>query len=274
MDQLATFRQDALSAAQAGQIEQAERAMLAMPQADCPLAHHFGPGVYIRELSMKAGTWAIGHRQRFEHLNILLQGSLRMDNADGSTTDLQAPMIFTGQPGRKIGYVLEDMVWLNVYAADERDVDALEARFVEKSQAWLELAGARLEQQIKAREADRLDFAAQPMDPVQGRDVDAGATAFVRPSAIHGMGAFVPATVEAFHTVGCAVSQGIRSALGRYLNHSTTPNAILVRRPDGDVDIVALVRIRGPQGGQLGDEVTIDYEQAARLFNQHKELLP
>lgn len=241
--------------------------MLAMPQADCPLAHHFGPGVYIRELSMKAGTWAIGHRQRFEHLNILLQGSVRMVNADGSTTDLQAPMIFTGQPGRKIGYVLEDMVWLNVYAADERDVDALEARFVEKSQAWLELAGARREAQSQAHEGDRLDFAGMPDDPVQGRDeLDADAS-LIRPSAIHGMGVFVPASVEAFHTVGCAVAGGNRTAIGRYLNHSATPSAILVRKPDGDVDIVAIARIRGLQGGQLGDEVTIDYEQAASLFN-------
>lgn len=274
MDELAQILQDPTPAAAQVRLERAERAMLAMPQADCPVAHHFGPGVYVRELSMKAGTWAIGHRQKFEHLNILLQGAVRMVNEDGSTTDLHAPMIFTGQPGRKVGYVLKDMVWLNVYAADERDVEALEARFVEKSEAWLELAGARLEQQRREREADRLDFTAQPTDPVRGLDIDAGATALVRPSAIHGMGVFVPATVEAFHTVGCAVSEGVRSALGRYLNHSATPNAILVRRPEGDVDIVALTQIRGPQGGQLGDEVTIDYEQAERLFMTQKELLP
>jgi hypothetical protein len=120
-----------------------EALLLGQPQAHCPLMHYFGPGVYVREVSMQAGTMAIGHRQRFEHLNILLKGAVEMVNEDGSTQVLRAPLIFTGKPGRKIGLVLEDMVWLNVYAAEERDVEALEARFVDKSEQWLEMDALR-----------------------------------------------------------------------------------------------------------------------------------
>ena len=34
-----------------------EKEMLEMPQADCPVAHHFGPGIYIREVTLPAGIF-------------------------------------------------------------------------------------------------------------------------------------------------------------------------------------------------------------------------
>lgn len=114
-----------------------ESVLLNQPQADCPVAHYFGPGVYVREVSMKAGTFAIGHRQKFPHLNVLLQGAVEMLNEDGSTDVVRAPLIFTGQPGRKVGLVLEDVIWLNVYAAEQADPAVLEDRFVDKSPDWL-----------------------------------------------------------------------------------------------------------------------------------------
>lgn len=257
--------------------EQIERQLLAMPQADCPVAHHFGPGVYVRELSMKAGTWAIGHHQKFEHLNVLLQGAVRLVNEDGSTTDLRAPLIFTGKPGRKVGFVLEDMVWLNIYAADERDVEALEVKFIEKSRQWLDHEADRLQALTTQQEPSRVAFAALGLDdvlPEQQRSSDLQAGLEIRQSAIHGRGVFVSATVEAFQAIGHAVIGGARTQAGQFLNHSDQPNALLVRLADGDVQIVTLARVRGPQGGQPGDEVTIDYQQAATLFANHEEALP
>ena len=53
-----------------------EKEMLGMPQADCPVAHHFGPGIYIREVTLPAGIFAVGHTQRYEHLNIMLTGKV------------------------------------------------------------------------------------------------------------------------------------------------------------------------------------------------------
>ncbi len=133
MSDLITTGQQAL--ALVAQMENAEKELLQHPQADCPVVHHFGPGVCIREVFMAAGTLAIGHKQKFEHLNLMLRGKVMVINDDVTANVLTAPMIFVGKPGRKIGYVLEDMVWQNIYATDETDVKKLEAMFLDKSGA-------------------------------------------------------------------------------------------------------------------------------------------
>lgn len=116
-------------------LELIEGGLLSLPQVECPVVHHFGPGIYIREVTIPAGTLAIGHAQKFHHLNILLKGSVAMI-IDGAVKVVKAPLIFTGSPGRKLGYALEDTVWQNIYATEETDIEKLEDWIVDKSQTW------------------------------------------------------------------------------------------------------------------------------------------
>ena len=76
-------------------MEQPEKTMLQMQQVECSVVHHFGPGVCIREVFMPAGTLAIGHKQKFDHLNVMLRGKVMVANDDGTTQILTAPVIFT-----------------------------------------------------------------------------------------------------------------------------------------------------------------------------------
>lgn len=119
-------------------IEAVEAFMLSLPdevKQDIPVNHHFGPGVYIREITMPAGTMAVGHEQRFDHLNILLTGAVAMYEETGVKV-LRAPMIFVGKPGRKLGMVIEQCTWLNVFATDETDVSKLEEMIAKKSDTF------------------------------------------------------------------------------------------------------------------------------------------
>lgn len=115
-----------------------EAVMLAMPQAECPVFHRFGPGVYIREMLIPAGTLILGHAHRHDHINVMLAGTFALVNDDQTVTVLKAPQFFIGRAGRKIGYAIEDTVWQNIFATEERDLDRLEAMFVEKSDAYLQ----------------------------------------------------------------------------------------------------------------------------------------
>ena len=119
-------------------VQTLEAEFLKQPQANCPVVHRFGPGIYIREVMIPAGTLSIGHRQTTTHLNVMLAGRVMMVNEDGSKTEVVAPTTFVAGPGRKIGYIFEDMVWQNIYATDETDVQKLEAMFLDKSQTWQE----------------------------------------------------------------------------------------------------------------------------------------
>lgn len=124
-----------LSQSLGGDVARMEEFMLTQEQVPCPVIHRFGPGVYMREVKIPAGTMAVGHHQNFEHMNIVLAGRVTILQDDGSTTEVVAPAMYVGKPGRKVGYVHEDLVWLNIYATTETDIDRLEAQLVTKSPA-------------------------------------------------------------------------------------------------------------------------------------------
>jgi hypothetical protein len=262
-------------------IEQVESHLLDLPQVECPVVHHFGPGIYIREVTLPAGTLAIGHAQRFEHLNIMLTGAVAMVGDDGQTKVLRAPMIFVGKPGRKLGYVLETCIWQNVYATDERDIDKLESMFLDKSSTWQAHAEASNQLETYHRREDREDFdlvvklsgfahktvRAQSENPHDQIPMPEGfAPKFtVRDSAIEGKGVFLSTPVEADEVIAPARIDGFRTPAGRYTNHAKNPNAKFIKDQDGNIWLVALRRIAGCSGGNQGEEVTVDYRQALAL---------
>ena len=116
-------------------IEAVIEEVLEMPQAPCPVRHIFGAGIYIREVSIGAGVFSIGHIQKTKHMNHLVKGRVIMLNEDGTTSELSAPAVFVAEPGRKVGLILEDMVWHNIYPTDETDIDTLEDMYLDKSGA-------------------------------------------------------------------------------------------------------------------------------------------
>ena len=119
-------------------IEAAEEQMLAMPQADCPVRHIFHDGVYIREVLLRAGMLVIGHHHKDAQINIMLTGRMIVAT-DSGAYEMSAPQTYIGPEGRKAVYILEDVLWQNVYATNETDIEKLEDMFVDKSQAFLQV---------------------------------------------------------------------------------------------------------------------------------------
>jgi len=259
-------------------VEEAEKAMLQLPQVDCPLVHHFGPNLCIREVFMPKGTMAVGHKQKFKHMNVLLKGKVMMLNEDNSTKILEAPFIFEGEPGRKIGYVLEDMVWQNIYATDLKDSNEVEEFFVEKSENWQNDHNVKLSIEKVAKEADRNDYQkllkecgiSHEIAKEQSENEEDQISVFsnivrVADSAIEGKGLFLTSPIKEGDVICQARIQGKRTQAGRFTNHSVFPNAKMVLLPNGDIDLVAIRDIDGCKGGSLGEEITIDYRQALSL---------
>jgi len=117
-----------------------ESMMLTADQVDCPVQHHFGPGIYIREVFMPAGTYVMGHAHKCEHMNVMLKGKMAVI-VNGEAKVIEGPCIFIGQPGRKFAYIIEDTIFQNIYATTETDIEKLEDMFVEKSEDWKDLMG-------------------------------------------------------------------------------------------------------------------------------------
>jgi hypothetical protein len=265
-----------------------EPKLLALPQVECPVVHHFGPGICIREVSMKAGTFAIGHHQRFEHINILLKGSVTMLDDDGSVVIRSAPLMYIGMPGRKIGYVTEDMVWQNIYATDETDVETIEGIFIDKTMALSNQDETADKLKFISNQGNRNDFRkmiaeigmteeqVRLQSENEGDQIQFPYGSYkvaLSKSFIEGTGMFATAEINDGEVIAPARINGKRTPAGRYVNHSATPNARMVALPGGDIDLVAIASISGSHGGKFGDEITVDYRQAMSTAAQAKELI-
>ena len=105
--------------------ERLERALLALPQVDCPVRHVFAEGLYARELTIPAGVTCTGKVHLTEHISILSKGSITVWTDEGMAT-LEAPAIVTSKPGlKRVGHAHTETVWTTVHATDLKDPDEI-----------------------------------------------------------------------------------------------------------------------------------------------------
>lgn len=266
-------------------VDAGEALCLGRPQVGCQVVHRFGPGIYIRECLIPSGVFVIGHRHKYPHVNIMLAGSINMRHEDEPVPYVvTAPHFYVGKPGRKLGEAIADVVWQNIFATEETDVEKLEARLFDKSPAFLDLAGKVHARSAATREDDRNDFHMVldecNISPYQARaeseregdqiPMPEGWPVVIRKSAIDGLGVFLTSSIQSGQIIGPARLSGKRAPAGRFANHSRNPNAKFVETC-GDAYLVALSDI-APFCSETvpGDEVTVDYRQALSLAGRLK----
>jgi hypothetical protein len=209
----------------------------------------------------------------------MIAGKVTMVNEDGSYTELTAPQVFVSNPGRKIGYIHEDMVWQNVYSTNETDVEKLEDMFLNKSITWQEnqknqnllltldhsLDIADYYSAITEFGFDHKTVRKQTENTNDQIPMPYGNyKMMVSDSKIDGKGVFATGNIELNEVIAPARIDNMRTPAGRYTNHSKNPNALMVLK-DNDIYLVAKKPIFGCFGGNLGEEITIDYRQALNL---------
>lgn len=264
-------------------LRRVERVLMEQDQQPCPVVHRFGPGIYIREVTLPAGCLVVGAKQLRHHLNIMLKGRVTVRKEGGGVETLDGPQWFVGKPGQKVGYVHEDVVWQNVYATDETDIEKLEAMFVDKGDQWGQanarrIAGADLMADVHRADYHRLlaeygiEHETARAQSVNTSDLipfpHGSYKVMVTDSPIEGRGLFATSDIEPGEFICMArVGEG-RTPAGRYTNHSCTPNARFSLTEHGDLMMHATAPIKGMRGGLVGDEITVDYRQALEVRKQ------
>ena len=265
------------------ELEKLEAALLPQEQIDCPVVHKFADGLYIREVTMPAGILAIGHAHKIPCWNEMAVGKIAVPD-NGKVSVMSAPISFTGEAGsRKIGVVIETVVWRNIWPNpdNERDIDKLEARYIDKSDAWKDNDKSESSVSSAFIENDRKDFHAvleeygfsaeevrqqseDESDQIE-MPVEWSIYTAVRKSEIEGRGLFLSWPLNKGDIVAPARIGGKRTPAGRYVNHSKMPNCVFVKNDDGEIHLVAARDISGCKGGDKGEELTVDYRQALEL---------
>jgi hypothetical protein len=265
-----------------GDIGTAEAKGLNMPQVQCPVYHHFGPGIYIRELWIPKGTLIIGHHHRESHLNMMLRGKLRLFGDGGHVHIVEAPFRLVAGPGRKAAYALEDTIWQNIYATEETDVNRLEEILFEKSDQWQEAEIVRTASTVLLPSSyDRMladiNMTAEQVWELSNRSNDMvpfrSSTRRVKVgnSPIHGYGLFATTPFGAGDFIEYSRYGDKRTPAGRFTNHSDAPNAEMICAGEGSLYLQALRPINGCLGGFDGEEITVDYRQALAANKRSQE---
>jgi hypothetical protein len=131
-----------------------ERALTALPQVECPVWHHFAPGLYARKMLIRKGTVLTGAVHKTEHLCII-SGDIEVSTDDGMKRITDAHAIIASKPGAKrAGYAHEDTYWTTVHATDETDLDKLVEELTESTAQ--ELLGGAENKQLKANRPEEL----------------------------------------------------------------------------------------------------------------------
>jgi len=120
-----------------------EALALTAPQVDMRVEHHFSYGVYSRTVYIPKGIILTGHIHKFENLNILSKGKLKVSIGD-KLEIVEAPFIVVSQPNTKrIAEALEDCVWTTIHGTHERDIEIIECTFIaHNEEEYLEFVGA------------------------------------------------------------------------------------------------------------------------------------
>jgi len=81
----------------------------------CPLEHSFSDGIYVRQISIPAGTLLTGKIHKHDHPNFLLKGEVIVVTEDGEET-LIAPRAMMSKAGTKRAlYAVTDLVWTTIH---------------------------------------------------------------------------------------------------------------------------------------------------------------
>jgi len=98
---------------------------------DCfPLKHSFANGMYMRQITVPKGMFIIGKIHKDDHPSFMLKGDVSILTERGSKR-IKAPMAMISKAGdMRVGYVHEEMVWVDVFKTDVTDLNKIEAECV------------------------------------------------------------------------------------------------------------------------------------------------
>lgn len=135
-------------------VERLEDIIAQAPPVACPLRHHFGPGVYLREMTIPAGVTATGAVHKTEHLTIIV-GHCLLTTDDG-VREFCGHHTIRSKPGMKRAcHALLTTTLTTIHVTDETDLEKL-VELLTESKAG-EMLGGSENKQLLAQKARELE---------------------------------------------------------------------------------------------------------------------
>lgn len=118
------------------QINRLEALIVKMPEVETTLSHQFEDGIYMRELTIPAGTICTSRTHKTNNLFFIFYGEMLIWDENNKWEHIKA--IHRGQTKmgtKRIIYAIDDVLWVTVHPNPDncRDIKELESRLYENS---------------------------------------------------------------------------------------------------------------------------------------------
>lgn len=231
-----------------------------------PLKTELKDGFYTREVFIPAGHLLAGAIHRADSFVMMKSGKLIVAAAGESKT-LTGPCMFMSAKGKqKIGYAVEDTVWVDIHRTDAKTIEDADAELFTEDYHVID----RDDYYDMLDEKGVTDDEVREVVADMSDHIDMGnhhaARIDIRESPIAGKGVFAREDVPAGQAFVPARIGDRRTMAGRYTNHSPNPNVVGKLFVD-DIYFVAINDIAA------GDELTVDYRQARAVALEADKLL-
>lgn len=125
-------------------LDDVEVAHAALPQVECPVRHAFTPGLYIREITMPAGTVVTSATHKTRHPFIISKGRVRVVSESEGAVEYEAPHRGITEPGtRRLLLVIEETVWTTFHPTQKTDVEEIAKEILEPGNPRIEAGWMR-----------------------------------------------------------------------------------------------------------------------------------
>ena len=257
-------------------MEELERILFQHEQIDIPVEHYFCGDIYARQILIPEGALITGRIHKFDHFDVMVYGDMTVSTDSGDAKRLTGYNLMKAYAGKKrAGIAHKDTLWVTFHSSPEQDPEVmadyltcpsfeayhdfkLELQMAlstmddrEDYRLCLEQAGYT-ERQAREQTENERDQIPMPM----------GYYNFVvQRSNIEGVGVYLINSRPAGTRIGPARLSGMRTPLGRYVNHSKNPNAIFVKDDHGDIYLQTIQDVMGCNSDSP-QEITVNYRQA------------
>lgn len=93
-----------------------------LPQIPTKLVNRFAPGMYIRELTMPAGSIVVSRIHKTTHPFVITKGRCSVFYEGGSVVNYEAPFTGITQAGtRRLLFIQDETTWTTFHATDITD---------------------------------------------------------------------------------------------------------------------------------------------------------
>ena len=116
-------------------IEAMQAEMMEGERVEVPCEHRFTPGMYIREVTIPAGTLIVSMAHKTEHPFVISKGRILVAADHEAAVELTAPHTGITMPGtRRILHALEETVWTTFHVTNETDVEKIVMEITEPNE--------------------------------------------------------------------------------------------------------------------------------------------